>query len=77
MRLSREVKQMNMSLLRQEMERQKVNVDALAEKTGINRSALYRRFKTGGDKITVSEAKRSKEALCLERDVAIAIFLPE
>ena len=68
---------MNMCLLRQEMEKQEVSVDDLAEKTGINRSALYRRFKSGGDKITVSEAKRIKEALSLERDLAVAIFLPE
>lgn len=66
---------MDMKALREEMDSQKMSVEDLAKKTGIERSALYRRFKSEGTKFTVSEAKRIADALALERTVAATIFL--
>lgn len=66
---------MNMEKLLVEMEKRQVSVGELSEKTGIDRCALYRRIKTGGEKMTVSEARRIAEALMLPTADAVSIFL--
>lgn len=66
---------MNIQRLIGEMSSRGVTINDLARRTGIERSALYRRFSGGGSKITVEEAKKIAEALSLEGGTAADIFL--
>lgn len=65
---------MDIKKLEDAMEVRGVSINDLARRTGIERSALYRRFKSGGEKITVEEAKKITEALSLEHETAVSIF---
>ena len=66
---------MKVDKLRDEMYNRHVNVDTLCKMTGIDRSRLYRRLNSQGQKMTLEEAKKITEALELPHDVAIDIFL--
>lgn len=57
------------------MYNRRVSVESLCEMTGIDRSRMYRRFNSQGQKMTLEEAKKITEALQLPHDVAIDIFL--
>lgn len=64
---------MNILKLKGKMVENGFNVEALAEKIGVDRSSLYRKL-NNSEKITIGEAKRIKEALDLSEDDATAIF---
>ena len=66
---------MKVEKLRNEMNNRQVSVDNLCKMTGIDRSRLYRRLSSEGQKMTVEEAKKITEALDLPHEVAIDIFL--
>lgn len=51
-----------------------INVEALAERIGITRAALYRKL-NNFEKITIGEAKKIKSELSLSDEEAIEIFL--
>ena len=51
-----------------------MNVEALADKIGLERSTLYRKL-NNFEKISISEAVRMKDALEMTDDEAISIFL--
>jgi transcriptional regulator of acetoin/glycerol metabolism len=51
-----------------------MNVEALADAIGIDRSSLYRKL-NNFEKITIGEAIRIKDALCLTNAEAYEIFL--
>ena len=65
---------MNIRKLECEMKERGVSINDLAKQTGIERSALYRRFKSNGEKMTVEEAKKITKALALESETAVSIF---
>lgn len=51
-----------------------MNVEALADKIGLERSTLYRKL-NNFEKISIGEAMRMKVALEMTDDEAISIFL--
>lgn len=66
---------MKVEKLRDEMYNRRVSVENLCKMTGIDRSRLYRRLNSQGQKMTLEEAKKITEALELPNEVAIEIFL--
>ncbi len=64
---------MNVSMLKDKMVKKGFNVDKLAAYMNIDRSTLYRKL-DGGEKITIGEAQKIKEALGLTNDEARVIF---
>ena len=64
---------MNILKLKGKMVETQHSVDSLAEKIGVDRSTLYRKIECG-EKFTIGEAQRIKEALSLSNDEIIAIF---
>ena len=66
---------MKVEKLRDEMYNRRVTVEKLCEMTGIDRSRMFRRFSSQGQKMTLEEAKKISEALELPNEVAIDIFL--
>ncbi|AAL96795.1 helix-turn-helix domain-containing protein [Clostridium perfringens] len=51
-----------------------MNVSQLAEKIGMDRSTLYRKFQKNGDNISIKEANLMVETLHLTVEEANAIF---
>lgn len=66
---------MKVAKLRDEMYVRRITVENLCKITGIDRSRMYRRLNSEGQKMTLEEAKKITEALQLPHDVAIDIFL--
>ena len=66
---------MKVAKLRDEMYVRRMTVENLCKITGIDRSRMYRRLNSEGQKMTLEEAKKITEALQLQHDVAIDIFL--
>lgn len=66
---------MNIAALQGLMRERNMSVDDLAEKAGIDRSALYRRLKSGGEKFTVAEARKISAAMSMDDDMTLAVFL--
>ena len=66
---------MDVGRLNEVMSEKGISVSDLSKQTGIERSALYRRFKANGSKFTVEEAKKIVEALGLDKRTAVSIFL--
>ena len=64
---------MNIRKLKGKMVEKGINVDTLASIININRSTMYRKL-DGGEKFTIGEAKRIKEALELNNEEARSIF---
>ena len=64
---------MNIQMLKGKIVERGLNVNTVASKIGIDRSCLYRKLR-GGDKITIGEAAKIKEALNLTEEEAMAIF---
>lgn len=65
---------MNLLKLKGKMVENGYSIDALAEKIGMDRSTLYRRF-NNGEKFTLEEVVKIKTALNLADDEATVIFL--
>lgn len=65
---------MKVNMLRGKIVEKGTNVEALAAVIGIDRATLYRKL-NDGDKITVGEAVKIKEALGLTNAEATEIFL--
>lgn len=64
---------MNILKLRGKMVEKGISVEDLAGKLGVNRSTMYRKL-DGGEKITIGEARKIKDALGLTSDEARVIF---
>ncbi len=67
----------NVSLLKQRLEEEKISPDQLAKKIGIDRATFYRKLKAGGVKFTVGEVQKMIPALNLSAADAIRIFFTE
>jgi plasmid maintenance system antidote protein VapI len=65
---------MNVAKLKAKIVEREMNVEALAEKIGMDRSALYRRL-NDAEKITIGEAMKMKDALGMTNKEASDIFL--
>lgn len=65
---------MNISKLKGKIVEKEMNVESLAAMIGVDRSSLYRKL-NNGEKITIGEAARIKDALCLTNAEAFDIFL--
>ena len=65
---------MNISKLKGKIVEKEMNVEVLAAMIGVDRSSLYRKL-NNGDKITIGEAVKIKDALCLTNAEAYEIFL--
>ena len=64
---------MNVNKLRGKIVEKGLNVEALAEKIGVDRSSLYRKLNQS-EKITIGEAQQMKTALEMTNDEARDIF---
>lgn len=67
----------NIDELKLAMERQGLNVSALAEKLDMSPSTLYRKIGKNGEGITIREAAGMAEKLKLGKEEAAAIFFGE
>ncbi len=67
----------NVSLLKQRLEKESISPDQLAKKIGIDRATFYRKLKAGGVKFTVGEVLKMIDALNLSDADAILIFFRE
>lgn len=65
---------MNMNKLKGKIVEKGMNVELLAASIGVDRSSLYRKL-NNGDKITIGEAVKIKNALGLSAEDAVDIFL--
>lgn len=65
---------MNINKLKGKIVEKEMNVEALADKIGVNRASLYRKLNKA-DKITIGEAKKIKSALDMSDAEAYEIFL--
>lgn len=68
---------MDLEKLKSEMRDQSITIDELARRANIERSALYRRFNSGGKKLTVAEARSISEALGLDPETVMSIFFEQ
>ena len=64
----------NIRKLKARMVEKDMSVDQLAEKIGVDRSTLYRRFADNGASFTIGEAMKIRFALDLNSDQAAEIF---
>lgn len=67
---------MNIPMLKQKIKERGINVETLAKKIGINRSTMYRKLNEDIS-ITMTEANKIKEILCLTNEEASAIFFAQ
>lgn len=65
---------MNINKLRGKIVERGINVETLATRIGIDRSTLYKKLNEG-EKITIGEAIKMKDALEMSNDEAFDIFL--
>lgn len=65
---------MNISKLKGKIVEKELNVEKLAQIIGIDRASLYRKM-NNGEKITIGEAAKMKEALEMSDKEAFEIFL--
>lgn len=65
---------MNVAKLKAKIVENEMNVEGLADKIGMDRSALYRRL-NDAEKITIGEALKMKDALGMTNKEANDIFL--
>lgn len=64
---------MKLNLLKGKIVEKGMNVEALAEKIGIDRSSMYRKL-NNFEKITIGEAQKIKDVLNLSDEDAKTIF---
>ena len=67
-------RKMNIRKLRAKMVEEDVNVEKLSKELQMSSDALYRRFKTDGDVLTIKEANAIVKALGLTGEEATEIF---
>lgn len=65
---------MNIRKLRAKMVEEDVNVEMLSKKLKMSADALYRRFRTNGELLTVKEADQIAKILHLTGEEATEIF---
>lgn len=65
---------MNINKLKGKIVENGMNVEQLADAIGIDRSSLYRKL-NNAEKITIGEAVKMKETLCMSDAEACEIFL--
>lgn len=65
---------MNVNKLKGKIVEKGLSVELLAASIGVDRSSLYRKL-NNGDKITIGEAVKIKDALGLSAEDAVDIFL--
>ena len=65
---------MNLFKLKAKIVENGINVEALAERIGVDRSCLYRKL-NNFDKFTIGEARKIKSALNMTNEEAANIFL--
>lgn len=65
---------MNINKLKGKIVEKGMNPESLADAIGINRSTLYRKL-NNGEKITIGEALKMKDALEMSKEEACEIFL--
>ena len=65
---------MNLNKLKGKIVENEMNIEALAEAIGVERSSMYRKL-GNFEKITIGEAIKIKDALKLSDDEAYEIFL--
>lgn len=66
----------NIPKLKGKIVEQGLTVEKLAQAVGMNRATMYRKFKSGGEQLTIDEVQKICDALQLSGDEATAIFLP-
>ena len=66
----------NVNKLRAKMVEKGLNVERLADLSGINKATIYRRFNSP-DEITIEEADKLVTALQIDASDAMAIFLAQ
>jgi DNA-binding phage protein len=54
-----------------------MTIEELAREIGIDRSTMYRKFKSQGEDFSIKEANLIVEALELNKDEAMAIFFTQ
>lgn len=64
----------NMQELRRIMKEKKITVEEMAVEMGVDKATAYRKFGSGGGKITVSQAQRVARRLDLTGSEAAEIF---
>ena len=67
-------RKMNIRKLRAKLVEEDVNVEKLSKELQMSSDALYRRFKTDGDVLTIKEANAIVKALGLTGEEATEIF---
>lgn len=65
--------EVNINKLKGKIVEKGMNVEAVAERIGVDRSSLYRKL-NNFEKITIGEARRMKDVLELSDEEANAIF---
>ncbi len=65
---------MNLRKLRAKMVEEDVNVEALSKELKMSTDALYRRFRSGSNLMTVAEAQKIAQILRLSGEEATEIF---
>ena len=64
----------NVNKLKGKLTELDMNISALGEKMGYDKSAIYRRFQNSGAAMSIADANQIIKILGLTRDEAIAIF---
>lgn len=67
----------NVSKLKGKIVERGINVDAVAEKIGIDKSTFYRKLANEGSTFTIGEADAISKVLELTRDEVNAIFFAQ
>lgn len=67
----------NVSKLKGKIVERGINVDAVAEKIGIDKSTFYRKLANEGSTFTIGEADAISKVLKLTRDEVNAIFFAQ
>lgn len=67
----------NISLLEDKMRIKNISKEQLASAIKVDKSTLYRKFASGGEKFTIEEAKNITATLMLSPDEATSIFFSQ
>ena len=65
---------MNVNKLKGKVVEKGMTIAQFAKALGINKSTIYRKFSADG--LSIGEAQKAAELLCLTADEAMAIFFP-